>query len=255
MAEEHDDDEVHAPGPHDDERDAHNPKAVLDPKSADKLNKGHKEEIVLAVIGILIAVYFFFRSSSSGSSSSTTATPVGTAQPVTTGGSGSGSNTLGPLGAEIAKLTHLQTQQANALRTANHNASAAQATTNSEIAKLTAELQKLSHTQSTPATGTGTGYRLPFPMLGGHVPTVPPLRGYGVGTSGVSSKEGSITPGTLIPNPYQGPGSAVYQIDRTVQSMPGFYNPHATVSQTDAINAANAYAAQHGSLAGYTGPT
>ena len=175
MAEEHDD-EVHAPGPHDDEHDAHNPKAVLDPKSADKLNKGHKEEIILAVIGILIAVYFFFRSSSSGSSSSTTPSPVGTAQPVTTGGSGSGSgssgNTSGPLAAEIAKLMHLQTQQANALRTANHNASAAQATTNSEIAKLTAELNaeiaKLG--QPTPASGSGTG------------------------TTGASSKEGYVAP-------------------------------------------------------------
>ena len=220
MAEEHDDHEVHAPGPHDDEHDVHGPKAVLDPKTADKLNKGHKEEIVLAVIGILIAVYFFFRSSSSGSSSSTTATPVGTAQPVTTGASGSGSssNTLGPLGAEIAKLTHLQTQQANALRRANHNASAAQATTNSEIARLTAELQHLTSTQTTPASGTGTG------------------------TTGASSKEGYV-PATITSGGYVSQNMNPAAQDTGAAAGVTVGQAEAQAAATNAANAAAAEAA------------
>jgi hypothetical protein len=220
MAEEHDDHEVHAPGPHDDEHDVHGPKAVLDPKTADKLNKGHKEEIVLAVIGILIAVYFFFRSSSSGSSSSTTATPVGTAQPVTTSGggsSGSGSSG-GGLSSEIAHLVSLQTQQANALRTANHNASAAQATTTSEIAKLTAELQKLSATQTTPASGTGTG------------------------TTGASSKEGYV-PATITSGGYvsQNMNSAAQDTGAAAGVTVGQAETQAAT--TNATNAATAEAA------------
>lgn len=218
MAEEHDDDEVHAPGPHDDERDTHNPKAVLDPKTADKLNRGHKEEIVLAVIGILIAVYFFFRSS--GSSSSTTPSPVGTAQPVTTGGSsGSGSgSSSGGLSSEIAHLVSLQTQQANALRTANHNASAAQATTTSEIAKLTAELQKLSATQTTPASGTGTG------------------------TTGASSKEGYV-PATITSGGYVNQNMNAAAQDTGAAAGVTVGQAETQAATTNATNAATAEAA------------
>ena len=90
-----------APGLHDEhhEEHGHEPTAKLDPKSAKKLAKGHKEEIVLAVIGIIVAIYLYMRSSSSSSSASPS--PATTSSPAPTGsgtGSGGGSSGPGPSG-------------------------------------------------------------------------------------------------------------------------------------------------------------
>ena len=84
-----------APGLHDDhhEEHGHEPTAKLDPKSAKKLAKGHKEEIVLAVIGIIVAIYFYMRSSSSSASPA----PATSSSPAPTGsGTGSGGGSSGP---------------------------------------------------------------------------------------------------------------------------------------------------------------
>ena len=89
-------DTFEAPGLHHESGSGHHePEAKLDPKSAKKLAHGHKEEIILAVIGIVVAIYFYMRSSS-GSSAATTTVPTSGSPTPTGSGTGSGGGSSGP---------------------------------------------------------------------------------------------------------------------------------------------------------------